>query len=106
MSATGLLVLVATLCAASAVGLLLRTRAGRVRAAAGARLGVLRTPTTVAFDQDGAELVRVCGVPRRGAAGLGRSGTGGGVAVTREASVSGSWDGAAIDGAFRLPSRP
>lgn len=130
MSATGLLVLIATLCAATAAGLLLRTRSGRVRAAspvpaagptgwelagttpAGSdrvlllqlsspvcapcrqtaavlgelaaqdpslrhveldvaqrtdvarALGVLRTPTTVAFDRDGAELARVSGVPR------------------------------------------
>lgn len=29
-------------------------------------LGVLRTPTVVAFDRAGAELLRVAGVPRRG----------------------------------------
>ena len=27
-------------------------------------LGVLSTPTTVAFDRDGAEMLRVSGVPR------------------------------------------
>ena len=140
MSTTGLLVLVATLCAATAVGLVLRARAGRVRAASpspaggptgwdlagtaphGAQrilllqlsspvcapcrqtaavlgalapehpalrhveidvaertdvaraLGVLRTPTTVAFDAGGTELARVSGVPRvdelRAAVGL------------------------------------
>jgi hypothetical protein len=31
------------------------------------QLGVLRTPTTIAFDATGAELLRVGGVPRRDA---------------------------------------
>ncbi|RZT83642.1 thiol-disulfide isomerase/thioredoxin [Pseudonocardia sediminis] len=136
MSTAGLMVLVATLCAATAVGLVLRARSGSVRAASpvapsgssappapsgwdlagvapdgtgqvlllqlsspvcapcrqtatvlgglavddpslrhveidvaertdvARALGVLRTPTTVAFDAGGTELARVSGVPR------------------------------------------
>jgi thiol-disulfide isomerase/thioredoxin len=30
-----------------------------------AELGIMRTPTTVAFDRSGTELLRVSGVPRR-----------------------------------------
>ena len=130
MSATGLVVLVATLLLAAGLGLLLRARSGRVRApragnsadadgwriaggdaqsdarvlllqlsspvcapcrqaaavlaevserAPGVRhveidlaerpgvareLGVRRTPTTIAFDRSGTELLRISGVPR------------------------------------------
>ncbi|MBW0104246.1 thioredoxin family protein [Pseudonocardia sp. KRD291] len=130
MSTTGLIVLLATLCVATAVGLALRSASGRVRGVSPAAvtgpdgwglagvapeatrevlllqlsspvcapcrqtaavlgglaaddpslrhvevdvaeraevaraLGVLRTPTTVAFDSDGTELARVSGVPR------------------------------------------
>lgn len=142
MSTTGLLVVLATLGVATALGLVLRARSGRVRAASSApaagptgwdlagtaprgpqrvlllqlsspvcapcrqtaavlgelaagdssvrhveidvaeradvarALGVLRTPTTVAFDADGAELARVSGVPRVDEllAALGRAG--------------------------------
>ncbi len=127
MSGVGIAVLVGTLVLATVVGLVLRSRDGRVRAGAATggwslagvtpagdervlllqlsspvcapcrqtagalsslaartpgvvhreidvadhpgvarELGVMRTPTTVAFDRSGAELLRVSGVPRAG----------------------------------------